>query len=148
MAARLQQASEVVDEVRSVARKIERCRAVLRSPLTAAALGVELLPGTVGCLEVLVALVTVVVALFLFGIPYLLALPLITLYRRQYQRQLARLLARLPEIERDVALHALARDSEEALAIVTPALRRLSRPGEVVPSRRPGGRGDELSPDR
>lgn len=141
------EALELENEVRAVARKIDRCRRVLGAPLVLAeaCASLGLLPAGLGCFEGALLLAIVALAFALLALPYLIALPFIALYRQRYQRRLRLLLARLPELQRAGVLHSLAYDSEETRALVAPALRRLNLPCELSPSAPAAGRGDEVS---
>jgi HAMP domain-containing protein len=145
------EAVELEDEVRAVARKIDRSRQLTLAPLRllALAFGADPTFGCAGCAvssisEVLLLLGAALALIFLLAVPYLIALPIIALYRHRYQLRLRRLITEIPDDQRVEVLDALFSEGDETAAIVSPVLRRLNLPYEMVPAARPGGRGDEL----
>lgn len=138
---------ELADEVRAVARKIHRSRRILSVPLLLAKgcgqLG--LLTADPSCLDALFFLAVAAFVSILLSVPYLVALPIIALYRHRYQLRLCRLITQIPDDQRKEVLDALFSEGHETAAIVAPALRRLDLPYEMVPATPPGGRGNEVS---
>jgi hypothetical protein len=143
---------ELEEDVRAIARRIDRSRQLTLTPLRVLALAFGAAPdlGCAGCAvsslsELLMGVALVLALLVLLAVPYLVALPIIALYKARYQLRLRRLITRIPDEQRREVLDALFSEGDETAAIVAPVLRRLNLPYELVPAARPGGRGDEVS---
>jgi hypothetical protein len=140
---------ELEDQVRAVARKIGRTRQLTVATLRVLGTALRAVAG-LGCADDtlaywLLALSLLSILVVAFVVPYLVALPIIALYRARYQLRLRRLITRIPDEQRREVLDALFSEVDETAAIVAPALKRLNLPYEVVPTAQPGGRGDEVS---
>src|SRR5436305_5623079 len=105
---------EVEDEVRAVARKIDRSRQLTLAPLRFLAVIFSATPdlGCTGCAvssisEALMGIVLILAVVVLLTVPYLVALPIITLYRHRYQLRLRRLIREIPDEQRIEVLDAL-----------------------------------------